>query len=110
LQIAASAEEQAAGLHQVNTAMNHMDQMTQQNAAMVGQSTAASHALAQDSEAMSRSIGGFRITQASNTPQGRPAAPLSSTRTMLKTVGGLRGGGAALRSTESAALEEWEDF
>jgi methyl-accepting chemotaxis protein len=44
-QIAASAAEQASGLHQVNTAVNQMDQVTQQNAAMVEQTTAATHAL-----------------------------------------------------------------
>ncbi len=46
--IAASAQEQATGLHEVNTAVNQMDQITQQNAAMVEQATAASHALARD--------------------------------------------------------------
>jgi methyl-accepting chemotaxis protein len=47
--IAASAQEQATGLQQVNTAVNQMDQVTQQNAAMVEQATAASHGLAQES-------------------------------------------------------------
>ena len=47
-EIAASTQEQASGLHEVNTAINQMDQITQQNAAMVEQSTAASHALAQE--------------------------------------------------------------
>ena len=47
-EIAASAQEQASGLVQVNTAINQMDQATQQNAAMVEESTAASHALAQE--------------------------------------------------------------
>jgi methyl-accepting chemotaxis protein len=44
-EIAASAQEQATGLREVNTAMNHMDQVTQQNAAMVEESTAASQSL-----------------------------------------------------------------
>jgi methyl-accepting chemotaxis protein len=47
--IAASAQEQATGLQQVNAAVNQMDQVTQQNAAMVEQATAASHGLAQES-------------------------------------------------------------
>ena len=47
-EIAASAQEQASGLQQVNTAVNQMDQVTQQNAAMVEQSTAASHSLARE--------------------------------------------------------------
>jgi methyl-accepting chemotaxis protein len=50
--IAASALEQATGLQQVNTAVNQMDQVTQQNAAMVEQSTAASHSLAQETETL----------------------------------------------------------
>ena len=40
-QIAQSSQEQAVGLNQVNTAINHMDQVTQQNAAMVEEATAA---------------------------------------------------------------------
>ena len=44
--IAASAQEQASGLSQVNSAVNQMDQVTQQNAAMVEESTAASRSLA----------------------------------------------------------------
>ena len=46
--IAASAAEQSAGLAEVNRAVNQMDQVTQQNAAMVEQSTAASHTLARE--------------------------------------------------------------
>ncbi|HEY3797990.1 MAG TPA: methyl-accepting chemotaxis protein [Caulobacteraceae bacterium] len=59
--IAASAQEQASGLAQVNTAVNQMDQVTQQNAAMVEQSTAASHALTGETEAMSRQIARFQL-------------------------------------------------
>ena len=46
-EIARAAEEQANGLSQVNTAVNHMDQLTQQNAAMVEQSAAAAEQLRQ---------------------------------------------------------------
>jgi methyl-accepting chemotaxis protein len=44
-EITTSAQEQSSGLVEVNTAINHMDQVVQQNAAMVEQATAASHAL-----------------------------------------------------------------
>ncbi|WP_297513381.1 HAMP domain-containing methyl-accepting chemotaxis protein [uncultured Caulobacter sp.] len=44
-QIAAAAKEQALNLGQVNSAVNQMDQMTQQNAAMVEQTTTAAHSL-----------------------------------------------------------------
>ncbi|MFK5098489.1 methyl-accepting chemotaxis protein, partial [Klebsiella pneumoniae] len=48
IDIASGAKEQATGLSEVNTSINQMDQATQQNAAMVEQSTAASHSLAQE--------------------------------------------------------------
>jgi methyl-accepting chemotaxis protein len=44
-QIAVAAQQQATGLGEINIAVNKMDQMTQQNAAMVEQTTAAAHAL-----------------------------------------------------------------
>ncbi len=47
-EIAAAAQEQASSLREVSKSVSEMDKFTQQNAAMVEQSTAASHALAQD--------------------------------------------------------------
>jgi methyl-accepting chemotaxis protein len=52
--IAKSAQEQATGLHEVNAAVNQMDQVTQQNAAMVEQSTAASHALMREADELAQ--------------------------------------------------------
>ncbi|WP_375269315.1 methyl-accepting chemotaxis protein [Phenylobacterium sp.] len=60
-EIAGSAQEQATGLAQVNTAVNQMDQMTQQNAAMVEQSTAASGALAGEANELKRLMGQFQV-------------------------------------------------
>jgi methyl-accepting chemotaxis protein len=59
--IAASAKEQALGLAEVNTAVNQMDQVTQQNAAMVEEATAAAQSLADETGRLSRMIGAFRI-------------------------------------------------
>jgi methyl-accepting chemotaxis protein len=65
--IAASAQEQATGLDQVNTAVNQMDQVTQQNAAMVEESTAASHSLAQEAEEMMRLMARFNVGASTQT-------------------------------------------
>lgn len=56
-----AAREQAVGLSEVNMAVNQMDQMTQQNAAMVEESTAASRSLAQDAIELDRLMGQFNI-------------------------------------------------
>ena len=59
--IANSANVQAAGLAEVNTAMGQMDQMTQQNAAMVEETTAASHALSSEAGTLEGLISRFNI-------------------------------------------------
>jgi methyl-accepting chemotaxis protein len=69
--IAASAQEQATGLAEVNTAVNQMDQVTQQNAAMVEESTAASHSLASEAQTLAELVGQFRIAD-------KPAQPTAS--------------------------------
>jgi methyl-accepting chemotaxis protein len=63
-EIAASAQEQATGLAEVNTAVNQMDQVTQQNAAMVEQTTAASHSLVAEAEELSQLVAQFQTGQA----------------------------------------------
>ncbi|GAM98643.1 methyl-accepting chemotaxis protein [alpha proteobacterium U9-1i] len=73
-EIAASAQEQALGLKEVNVAINQMDQVTQQNAAMVEQTTAASRALADESDDLARLVKQFTVSGAEGTPGKRNAA------------------------------------
>ena len=109
-EIAASAQEQAVGLSQVNTAVNQMDQVTQQNAAMVGQSTAATHTLRKEAADLIRLVSAFRIgaPPASARPAPRAAAPRQqATAPAMKTMGG-RGMSAARKPEPTAG--EWEEF
>lgn len=59
--IAASAETQATNLQQVNGAVGDMDKMTQQNAAMVEESTAAARSLAGEAETLSELVARFNV-------------------------------------------------
>ncbi|WP_026622128.1 methyl-accepting chemotaxis protein [Ensifer sp. WSM1721] len=61
--IATASREQATGLQEVNTAVNSMDQMTQQNAAMVEETTAASQTLAQESRELKLLLEKFRLQE-----------------------------------------------
>lgn len=61
--ITTSAKEQSVGLAEVNTAVNQMDQTTQQNAAMVEQATAASSGLASEAEKLRHMIAQFRLSE-----------------------------------------------
>jgi methyl-accepting chemotaxis protein len=104
--IAASAHEQASGLAEVNTAVNQMDQVTQQNAAMVEEATAASHALSGEADAMAQEISKFELGDSpSRAASHRPAPrrPAHEPVRVLKTVGN---GGAAPKQTQ----ENWTEF
>jgi methyl-accepting chemotaxis protein len=62
--IATAAQEQSVGLAEVNTAVNHMDQATQQNAAMVEEMSAAGAGLAQESAKLTDLLARFQVGQA----------------------------------------------
>ena len=76
--IAASAEEQASSLDQVNAAVAQMDQVTQQNAAMVEETTAASHNLIRETENLTTLLGSFEVGVADRAglPRNAPGARL----------------------------------
>jgi len=107
-EIAASAQEQATGIREINIAINQMDQVTQQNAAMVEETTAASQSLALESEELAKLIGGFRVGDGVS----HHAAPVvrSAPRAVAKTVTALKttGRGGAARKPEPA--DDWTEF
>ena len=109
--IAASTKEQASALAEINTAINQMDQVAQQNAAMVEQSTAASHSLTNETVELDRLTSYFQIgarqSRPSAPPAKAPAAPpaRAARQPALKVVAG-RGAQPA----SAAAAENWEEF
>jgi methyl-accepting chemotaxis protein len=62
-EIAASAREQSAGLDQINIAVNQMDRFTQQNAAMVQESTAAAAGLAEKTDMLGDRVANFKLSE-----------------------------------------------
>ena len=102
-EIAASAREQATGLAEVNAAVNQMDQVTQQNAAMVEESTAASHALLKEAEDLAQMTSRFQLGTA---PPIEPRHPPVSRR--LAAARSTRGKPMAPRRSEPA--DSWAEF
>ncbi|MBB3308318.1 methyl-accepting chemotaxis protein [Rhizobium sp. BK196] len=107
--IATSAKEQSTGLAEVNSAVNSMDQTTQQNAAMVEQSNAASNALAEEAGRLRTLIAQFSVgtVQTSALRQvGRAMALPSSRASSEHAAPKLKvaaGGGAR-------PADSWEEF
>ena len=63
-EITAATNEQASAIAGINSTLSQVSKVTQQNAAMVEESTAASHALSRDARKLRELIGHFRTTPA----------------------------------------------
>jgi methyl-accepting chemotaxis protein len=61
--IANGAQQQVTALQEVNVAVNQIDQVTQQNAAMAEQATAASHSLKRETAELDHLIGTFELDE-----------------------------------------------
>jgi methyl-accepting chemotaxis protein len=105
--IVEGAREQSVGLKEINNAVNQMDQNTQQNAAMVEESTAASHGLSREAEILRDLLAGFRFGQdsSSRVQLARTDAPAvaSPARKLMAQVARTNGNAAL-------ASNNWEEF
>ncbi len=76
-EIAAASEEQSAGIGQVNTAIVQMDQVTQQNAALVEEAAAAAQSMMQQAQTLTAAVSVFKLDdQALRTLPGMPVSTM----------------------------------
>jgi methyl-accepting chemotaxis protein len=109
--IASSAQEQSASLTEVNASMTQLDQVTQQNAAMFEETTAASQNLVTQADALSARMARFRVGHAAaarpgaaSAPSLRESAPAPRRREMAAAP--VVTGALALKPAD----DDWEDF
>ncbi|MBT8155181.1 cache domain-containing protein [Epibacterium ulvae] len=78
--IAEGAAEQSTGLVEINTGMTQLDQVTQQNAAMVQEATTAGHLLNSEAGKLGELVAHFNIGQGNVTPfaMNQPSAPATA--------------------------------
>jgi methyl-accepting chemotaxis protein len=122
--IATSAREQSVGLAEVNTAVNQMDQVTQQNAAMVEEANAAGVTLAAESKKLKDLIGQFRlaggVTSEHNAMQGSGRSPSldaelqkvspSPVRSLSSRLTRAFAGSGKSSAATAHANDSWEEF
>jgi methyl-accepting chemotaxis protein len=106
-EISAASREQSSGIEQVNQAITQMDEVTQQNAALVEEASAASQAMQEQAARLADMVGVFTLAvgaaQATKTaPRARPApagrAPAAAKPQARKPVAAAN------------AEAEWEEF
>jgi aerotaxis receptor len=64
--IASASLQQSSGIAQINQSVTHLDQMTQQNAALVEESTAAAESMAEQAQGLVAAVSVFQLSQAEN--------------------------------------------
>ncbi|UWQ84768.1 methyl-accepting chemotaxis protein [Leisingera caerulea] len=105
--IAKGASEQSTGLSEINTGVSQLDQVTQQNAAMVEEATAAGHLLHSDAGKLADLMAQFNIAGAS-------VAVARSVRPETPSTPSAHGGeldiGAVVPLPVKAANGGWADF
>lgn len=81
-EISAASVEQSTGIDQVNTAITNMDEVTQQNAALVEEAAAAAESLVEQANSLMETVSGFKLKgvqrqerRASSSPMRSPSKP-----------------------------------
>lgn len=104
--IVQSYGEQSSGLQEISVTINHMDQTTQQNAAMVEETNAASQDLMAQGQILKSAVRRFRLS-AGNASVASPAASAPAVVRPLPTASAPRPQKVV---TGSAAAAAWEEF
>ena len=108
-EIAVSAREQSSGLAEINEAVNQLDQVTQQNAAMFEETTAASHSLTREAEALTSTMGRFN-TGAARVLKGEVISPEFAARGAQSGEVSAQAQSAAKPMMQAAPLQKIEDL
>jgi methyl-accepting chemotaxis protein len=118
-EIAAASDEQRAGIEQVNQAITQMDQVTQQNAALVEQAAAAAGAMQDQAAGLAGLVGTFRTGTEGQRAAVKPAVasrPASVSRAVAPVLAARTAKRPAARPAASRKAEpveagaEWETF
>ena len=122
-EITAASSEQSDGIGLINTTVSQLDQMTQQNAAMVEQSAAAAESLKRQADTLTKVVGTFRLSADSGeapVAKPTPAMPVPKPATtapkppVAKAAAAQRSAPAAPAASKPAATvahgDDWETF
>ncbi|SOC05162.1 methyl-accepting chemotaxis sensory transducer with Pas/Pac sensor [Rhodobacter sp. JA431] len=129
-EITSATSEQSAGLSEVNTAITQLDQVTQHNAAMFEETSAASQSLVREADGLAMTMGRFNVGMPANTPKmpaaapapapaaatakpAAPPAPANKAPAPPPPAPARRAGGGGLTAVavkSTPAEDNWEDF
>ncbi len=108
--IAAASTEQSTGIEEVSTAVLHMDEMTQQNAALVEEAAAAAESLQVQAEQLTQLVAPFRLTRDTTQALSKPVVRVAAAgkpKRASKTIAAVP---VKKLSPSKKQDDEWESF
>lgn len=118
-EIAAASAEQSSGIEQVNIAITQMDEVTQQNAALVEEAAAASSSMQDQAANLASTVAVFKLTHSMQTAtiaksvQRKNPAPVRAAPKLnhnLKAAGGSGRGSNRTVPHNVGSDQDWEEF
>ncbi|WP_461482154.1 methyl-accepting chemotaxis protein [Porticoccus sp.] len=116
-EIAAASQEQSAGIEQVNRAITQLDEVTQQNAALVEQAAASSEDMEEQATGLKELVGSFHTGEEEEEiifqPKQTAKRTIAATRTPARPVAAVAKGRKVApppRKKAAEETEEWEEF
>src|SRR5689334_2383618 len=93
--IASASAEQASGIEQVNKALTHMDEVTQQNSALVEENAATAKTLEHQANAMNDRVAAFHIVGGDVGPEDHDQPAIEAARAKPQSPAGSKRAAAA---------------
>jgi methyl-accepting chemotaxis protein-1 (serine sensor receptor) len=112
-EIAAASQEQSAGIDQVNHAVLQMDEMTQQNAALVEEAAAAARAMQEQAGELARQVGFFQLGDAGAevaTEKARTTSVMAEAEAVFAAVRSSNAPAPRAPRSEAADAGSWKEF
>jgi methyl-accepting chemotaxis protein len=115
--IAAASSEQSTGIEEVNGAVSQMDEMTQQNAALVEQAAAAAESMQEQASVLSQAVAVFKFdnagTSTAHAPRLSQPRAVAPSRSRAAVPSAAKGKAPAVKSLPRPSKpkdDEWEEF
>lgn len=115
-EIAAASAEQSSGIDQVNIAITQMDEVTQQNAALVEEAAAASSSMQDQAANLAATVSVFKLAQGTHSGMVGRAQPVAEQKAAVKakpaqkTLTSQPARIASVRKQAASQDQDWEEF
>src|SRR5471032_3115985 len=113
-EITSASQEQSMGIEQVNEAITQMDEMTQQNAALVEEAAAAAQSMLDEAGVLTQSVSIFKLIHEPEArrpaPPPRAAKPAPAAAKPVAAAPKLASAGKTVLKPKAEANSDWEEF